>query len=165
METNDSFGAKRNSTVALVEKELNYMIVGAFFTVYNTLGFGFLESIYIRSLELLLKKQQLLVDREHPIDVYFHGEIVGQHRVDLLVERRIVVEVKSTERLSDVPKRQLRNYVTALDLKLGILLHFGPRAEYYRVFGRRTSDETQQHRTRIYRMETNSVSSLTNSVS
>ena len=82
-----------------------------------------------------------MVDREHPIDVYFEGDIVGQHRVDLLVERKIVVEVKSTERLSDVPKRQLRNYVTALDLRLGLLLHFGPRANDYRVLGRRSSNQ------------------------
>jgi GxxExxY protein len=142
METNDSRGAKRPSTVAIVEKELSYKIVGAFFTVYNTLGFGFIESIYVRALELQLKKQGLLVEREHPIAVHFHGNVVGQFRADLLVERRIVVEVKSTERLSDVPKRQLRNYVTALDLELGLLLHFGPRAEYYRVFGRRRSEQT-----------------------
>ena len=57
METNDSFGAKSSSSVDIVEKELSYAIVGAFFTVYNTLGFGFLESIYVRALELLLKKQ------------------------------------------------------------------------------------------------------------
>jgi len=60
-----------------------------------------------------------------------------------IVERElsytIVVEVKSTDKLSDIPKRQLRNYVTALDLKLGLLLDLGPRAEYVRVFGRRTS--------------------------
>lgn len=60
METNDSYGAKRPSTVAIVEKELSYKVVGAFFTVYNTLGFGFLESIYIRALELLLKKAGII---------------------------------------------------------------------------------------------------------
>ena len=55
--TNDSSGAKDSSSVDIVEKELSYLVVGAFFTVYNTLGIGFLESIYVRSLELLLKKK------------------------------------------------------------------------------------------------------------
>lgn len=139
MKTNHSDGIYASTSVEIVEKELSYIIVGAFFTVYNTLGFGFLESIYVRALEILLKQRGLLVEREYPLNVYFEGQLVGQYRADLLVEGRIIVEVKSTERLSDVPKRQLQNYLTATNLKLGLLLHFGPRAEYHRVFGRGTA--------------------------
>jgi GxxExxY protein len=123
----------------IIEKDLSYTIVAAFFEVYNALGFGFLESIYVRAMEIALRRRGLLVEREYPVTVLFQGHEVGQHRIDLLIERRIVLEIKSTERLSDVPKRQLQNYSTAMDLNLGLLLHFGPRAEFHRVFGRRRS--------------------------
>ena len=121
----------RRSTI--LEKEISYSIVGAFFQVYNELGFGFLESIYARALEVALGEKGLLVQREVPITVVFHGVEVGQHRLDMLVEHRIVLEIKSTERINDIPKRQLRNYLNALRLELGMVLHFGPRAEYHRV--------------------------------
>lgn len=133
--TNGSSPSQSSSSPVIIEKELSYVIVAAFFEVYNALGFGFLESIYARALEIALKARGLAVEREYPLTVMFQGEVVGQHRCDMLVERRIVIEIKSTERLSDVPKRQLRNYLKALNLKLGLLLHFGPRAEYHRVFG------------------------------
>jgi GxxExxY protein len=121
------------SRLTIVEKELSYAIIGCFFLVYNELGFGFLESVYSRALEVALLEKGLLVQREVPVTVLFHGVVVGQHRIDMLVERRIILEIKSTERLTDVPKRQLRNYLTAFNLELGIILHFGPRAEYHRV--------------------------------
>jgi GxxExxY protein len=72
--------------------------------------------------------------------VFFHDVEVGQHRIDMLVEGRIIIEIKSTERLSDIPKRQLRNYLSAKNLELGILLHFGPRAQYYRVLRNRAAE-------------------------
>jgi GxxExxY protein len=131
--TNGSEHVQVPSAPVIIEKELSYLVVAAFFEVYNTLGFGFLESIYVRALEIALRRRGVLVEREHPITVYFREEVVGQHRIDMLVERRIVLEIKSTDRLSDIPKRQLRNYLAAMNLKLGIVLHFGPRAEYHRV--------------------------------
>jgi GxxExxY protein len=136
MNANDSEGAHASGTVDIVEKELSYTIVGVFFKVYNALGFGFLESVYVRALEIFLKRRGLLVERERLLDVHLDGELLGQFRVDLLVEGRIIVEVKSTERLSPVPRRQLQNYLAASNLHLGLLLHFGPQAAYYRVLGR-----------------------------
>lgn len=123
------------SNVEIIEKDLSYIIIGAFFTVYNRLGFGFLESIYLKCLEILLRKKGLLVEREVPVEIWFEGELVGQHRLDMLVERRIIVEGKSTARLSEFAKAQLRNYLAASQLRLGLLLHFGPRAEYHRILG------------------------------
>ncbi|HEU4997110.1 MAG TPA: GxxExxY protein [Gemmatimonadaceae bacterium] len=123
--------ADSSSRLAIVERELSYLIIAAFFEVYNALGFGFLESVYARAMEVALGRRGLLVQREVP--VVFDGVEVGRHRLDMLVERRIVLEIKSTERLSDVPKRQLRNYLAATNLELGIILHFGPKAEYHRV--------------------------------
>ena len=138
MNATDTKVGQSTSAEDIIEKELSYVIVGVFFTVFNRLGFGFLETVYVRCLEILLKRRGLLVEREYPVEIYFEGELVGRHRLDMLVERRIIVEVKSSERLSDVPKKQLRNYLAATGLRLGLILHFGPRAEYCRVIGPRS---------------------------
>ena len=120
----------------LVEEAITREIIGAFYDVYNTLRFGFFESIYSRSMEIALRDRGLTVEREFPIDVYFRGICVGRHRIDLLVARRVVLEVKSTHAIADANKRQLLSYLTAMDLEVGLLLHFGPRARFYRVLGR-----------------------------
>ena len=134
METNDSEDLEGKSR-RIIEKDLSYRIVGCALQVHRELGFGFLESIYSKSLEVMMKQQGLLVDREHPIEVRFRGVSVGIYRVDMLVERRVIVEVKSTEKLSEVAKRQLRNYLSVAKLELGLVLHFGPRFVCHRVLG------------------------------
>jgi GxxExxY protein len=117
----------------IVEKELSPAIIGCFFDVYNELGYGFVESLYARALELAFRAKGLQVDREYPVTVTFRGQQIGFHRVDMFVERRVILELKSTERLSDTARRQLRSYVTGLGLNLGMLLHFGPMPRFYRV--------------------------------
>lgn len=124
----------------IVEKELSYAIIGAFLEVYNELGFGYLESIYAASMELALTSRGLVLQRELPVTIRFKGQPVGQHRLDMLVERRIILEIKSTARLADHAKRQLKNYLTATGLELGIILHFGPRAESHRVLGKQKAE-------------------------
>jgi GxxExxY protein len=126
-----------NQSPAIVEKELSHAIVGCFFKVYNELGYGFVESLYARALEITIKQLGLQVDREYPVNVTFQGQQIGFHRVDMLVERRVIVELKSTERLAESARRQLRSYVTALGLELGILLHFGPAPRFHRELGGR----------------------------
>jgi GxxExxY protein len=113
--------------------------VGCFFDVYNELGYGFVEPLYARALEITMRERGLWVDREYPLIVTFRGEQIGFCRIDMLVERRVVVELKSTERLAESARRQLRSYVTALRLDLGILLHFGPVPKFYRELGGRRS--------------------------
>ncbi|HEU4993746.1 MAG TPA: GxxExxY protein [Gemmatimonadaceae bacterium] len=113
-------------------------IIGAFYGTYNELGFGFLEPIYGRGLEILLRDMGLDVRREYPIQIHFRGQVIGHHRCDMLVEGKVIVEIKGTEILPESSKRQLRNYLAALRLGLGMLLHFGPRANYHSVLGPRT---------------------------
>ena len=134
MKTNDSASVQ---PPAILEKDLSYLIVEAFYEVYNELGFGFLEALYSRAMQIALKRRGLVVEREHEILVFFQGQQIGLHRLDLLVERRVVLEIKSTERLAEASKRQLRNYLAATNLDLGILLHFGPKPEFHRVLGPR----------------------------
>src|SRR5215211_7382628 len=98
----------------LVEEETSRKIIGAFYHVWNILGFGFLESTYARSLEITLTKRGLTVAREPPIEVFFESERVGFHRADMLVERMVVVEIKACHKLADAHERQLLNYVTPM---------------------------------------------------
>jgi GxxExxY protein len=108
--------------------------------VYNTLGFGFLESVYARALDVALRLRGLKVEREVPVTIRFEGVDVGQHRMDMVVNDRIVIEIKATEKISDVSKRQLRNYLSAMNLELGILLHFGPTANHFRVLRKKKAE-------------------------
>lgn len=127
----------------IVEKELSYQIVGGFYESYNELGYGFLESLYAVRLERALKKRGLKVEREYPLPIYSEGEQIGFQKLDMLVERRVVIEIKSTEVLSFHAKRQLRNYLAATGLQLGLLLHFGPRsANYYRILNPNLKTQT-----------------------
>lgn len=117
----------------IVEKELSYTIVGAALEVHNELGFGFHESVYARSMAVVLAHRGLYVQREFPIVVLFRGVEVGQHRLDLLVEHRIVVEVKSMERMPQLFHKQVRNYLAATDKELDLLINFGDSVTIHRI--------------------------------
>ena len=125
------------SASGLIHSDLSYQIIGVFFEVYNKLGYGFLESIYAKAIELRLKRRGLCVEREVPMTVTLDGDDLGVFRCDMVVDRRIIIEIKATEKLSEIPRRQLRNYLRAFDMELGLLLHFGPKANHYRVIGPR----------------------------
>jgi GxxExxY protein len=124
---------------AIIEKDLSYKIFGCGLQTWKELGYGFVESIYSRALEILLTEAGLLVEREVPVDVVFRGRVVGKHRLDMRVERRVILEIKSTERLADVAKKQLRSYLKATNLELGLVLHFGLQLNCERVLGPRSS--------------------------
>lgn len=117
----------------LVEKELSYEIVGAFYTVYNALGYGFLESVYANALSLELQMRNLKVQREVPIDVLYEGQCVGRYRMDMLVEGRVLIEAKSSASVGEAENRQLFNYLRASRLPIALLLHFGPKPAYKRL--------------------------------
>ena len=111
---------------ALILPELTGAITGAFFEVYNELGYGFLEEIYARALGIVLRDKGLTVHREYPIRIRFRGQQIGFHRCDMLVARQVIVEIKATEVLASGAKNQLRNYLTAMNRDVGLLLHFSP---------------------------------------
>lgn len=109
------------------------LIIGAFFHVYNDLRFGFLEAVYANALAIELRERGLQVEREVPVDVYYRGIAVGKYRVDLLVDGRIVVEVKACKSLDPSARFQTLNYLRAMNRPVGLLLHFGPRPSVQRV--------------------------------
>lgn len=106
--------------------EITHKIIGCAYKVYNTLGFGFLESVYKNSMIIELEKTDLQVEPEKPLDVYYDGAIVGNFFADLLVEDEIIVELKSNERLVKVNEVQLVNCLNAIKKDVGLLINFGP---------------------------------------
>ena len=117
----------------LPDEELTSAIIGAFYYVYNALHYGFLESIYSSALEKVLRRTAHAVAREVRVPVWFEEQIIGYHRLDMLVNNKVVVEIKATERLADAAERQLRSYLKATHLDLGLILHFGPKPVVHRV--------------------------------
>lgn len=118
---------------ALLEERLTGSVIGAFFEVYNTLGFGFLENIYVMALEHELVALGHQVAREVGVRVSYKGHDLGAQRIDMIVDERLIIEVKATYQLQPVSTRQLLNYLKATKLELGLLLHFGPKANFYRL--------------------------------
>ena len=137
MKPDRSYGNGDSQRRKLLEEELTREIIGAFYEVYNALGFGLLESLYGRALEIALRRRGLRVDREFPIEVFFQGQQIGVHRLDMLVEQRVIVELKASHKLIYADRRQLMSYVTVANLDVGLLLHFGPRPAFQRVLGGR----------------------------
>jgi GxxExxY protein len=121
----------------LLERELTGEIIGAFYECYNTLGYGFLESVYRRALATECRARGLHVDQELPVEVIYKGVAVGMFRVDMVVAGRVIVEVKSASVLGPTDKRQLLNYLRATRIEVGLLLHFGPEATFHRFIQNR----------------------------
>ena len=127
------------SESALTHHEVTRDIVAAFYDVYNKLGYGFLESLYATALERKLTAAGRSVAREFAVRVFFEGDELGFHRLDLVVDRTVVVEVKATSILHPSARRQLHNYLRATNLEVGLLLHFGPQPKFLRLYVPRRS--------------------------
>jgi GxxExxY protein len=117
----------------ILHERLTYSVIGAFYEVYNILGFGFLERIYKRALEIELIARGHRVAREVDVRVTYKGHDIGWQRLDFVVDEVLVVEAKSTRMLDPDATRQLFNYLTATELRTGLLLHFGSKANVYRA--------------------------------
>lgn len=117
----------------LLERKTSAAIIGAFYDVYNTLGFGFLEHVYSLALERELVKRGHTVDREVVVTIMYKGEVLTTQRLDMVVDHKVVIENKSTSALPPFTRRQIRNYLKASTLEVGLILHFGPTAKFYRI--------------------------------
>lgn len=120
----------------LFDERLTHSVIGAFFEVYNNLGYGFLETLYVRAMERELRNRGHRVDREMLVRVMYKGSELGVQRLDLIVDERIVVETKASRDLHASAGRQLYNYLRATNLRVGLLLHFGPEPRFYRIICR-----------------------------
>jgi GxxExxY protein len=115
----------------LIEEDLTRSVIGAFYAVHRALGFGFLEHAAALERELLHRGHR--VDRELNVLVLYAGADIADQRLDMVVDDKVVLEIKSTEHLHRDAKRQLYNYLRATKFEVGLLLHFGRSAKFHRV--------------------------------
>jgi GxxExxY protein len=120
-----------------MQEELLYgdvtdVIIKQYYHVYNTLGYGFLEKVYENAMRLSLNKMSVEVKQQWPIQVIFEGEKVGDYFADLLVNDSVIVEIKARDSLAAKHEAQLINYLKATEVRVGLLLNFGPKAEFRR---------------------------------
>ncbi|HEY7568166.1 MAG TPA: GxxExxY protein [Gemmatimonadaceae bacterium] len=117
----------------LLHGDLTDRIINAFYHVYDVLGFGFLESVYRRALARELRKRGLRVECEVAVEVWYDSELVGYFKADMIVEDKVLIEIKASDRVVAADRKQLMNYLKATSIEVGLLLHFGPRAGFQRV--------------------------------
>ncbi|HEU5414813.1 MAG TPA: GxxExxY protein [Candidatus Angelobacter sp.] len=113
--------------------DLSEAIIGIFYEVYNELGYGFLESVYRNSLQLALLAKGLRVEAEVAVPVFFRGKNVGDFRADAVVNRSVLLELKTAEAISIAHEALLLNYLRATKLEVGLILNFGPKAQVRRL--------------------------------
>jgi len=106
--------------------DITEKIIGGAYEVYNEIGFGFLESVYQKSLAIVCAESGLRSDLESKVKVYFRKHEVGDFSADLLVEEQVIVELKSVRKIVDKHEVQLVNYLTATGIDVGLLINFGP---------------------------------------
>lgn len=116
------------------DDELTETIIECIIEVHRTLGPGFLESVYQNSLEIELLRRNLKIEKEKELTIRYRGEIVGRHRLDLVVDDSVIIELKTVDDLSKAHYAQIRSYLAASGLKLGILVNFASfKADFRRI--------------------------------
>lgn len=126
-------------------KQLTGIVIKCAFRVHNTLGSGYLEKVYENALRLDLEAEGLRVQQQAPIQVRYRGQVVGDFIADLVVEGRLIVEIKAVQKLAVEHEVQLVNYLTATGVDDGLLINFGPSVEVrhkYRVYRPRASQSS-----------------------
>lgn len=130
----------RPSTFSLIERDravflhgdLSARIIGAFFDAYNGIGFGYPETMCRNALVVELQKKNLGFAREVPNEVIHSGVPIGVFRFDLVVETKVLVEVKASKELTDADRRQIQSYLKASPFEVGLLMNFGPKPDHER---------------------------------
>ena len=128
-------------------EELTHKIIGCAYTVFNKLGFGFLESVYQKAMIIELGKSDLNVEAEKSLKVYYDNQIAGDFYADLYINKAVVVELKSVQNLNKDHEVQLVNYLNAIEKEIGLLINFGPsgvevKRKYRKVTGQDQHDIT-----------------------
>jgi GxxExxY protein len=118
--------------MSLKHRELTDAIINAFYHVYNTLGFGFLEKVYEHALAYELRKRGYTVSQQFPIKVFYDGQVVGDYYADLLVNDLVLLELKAAVSIMPEHEAQLLNYLRATRYEVGLILNFGPKPQFKR---------------------------------
>lgn len=113
-------------------KDLTDVVINAFYQVYNTLGYGFLEKVYRNALAFELDLRGYQVDREVALKVYYAGAVVGEYYADIIINGSVILELKAVDTIAPEHEAQLLNYLKASDLEVGLILNFGPKPQVRR---------------------------------
>jgi len=113
-------------------KALTEKIIEIFFDVYNKLGYGFLEKVYENAMMVEFGKEGIHATSQSPIKVMYEKQVIGEYFADILVEDKVIVEIKASKKLALEHEAQLLNYLKATDIEVGLLLNFGPAPEIKR---------------------------------
>ncbi len=116
----------------MLHEEITEKIIKAFYNVYNTLGYGFLERVYENAMVIELGKAEFDIQQQKSINVYYEKKIIGSYYTDIIVNNLVIIELKSAESLCTKHEAQLINYLKATDIEVGLLLNFGKKAEFKR---------------------------------
>ena len=113
-------------------KELTEKIIKIFYSVYNKLSYGFLEKVYENAMMIEFKREGILAVSQSPMKVFYEGEIISEYYADILVDNKVIVEIKAAKQLVEENEAQLLNYLKATDIEVGLLLNFGTKPEVKR---------------------------------
>ena len=116
----------------MLHENITKKIIEAYYKVFNSLGYGFLEKVYENALKIELKRSNLKVDQQKSIKVFYDEFEVGDYFADLIIEDLVIVELKAAESLCEEHETQLINYLKATNLEVGLLLNFGKKPEFKR---------------------------------
>ena len=130
----------------MLHEEITSDIINAFYHVYNTLGYGFLEKVYENALAKELAKRGHAIKQQVPIQVLYEGETVGEYFADILVDDKVILELKVAEEIAEAHEAQLINYLKATNTQVGLLLNFGPKAEFKRKIFTKGKNRTRRSR-------------------
>lgn len=109
----------------MINKEITQKVIGCAMTVHNTLGAGFMETIYQRALSIEMKFAGISFEEEKQIPIYYRNEVVGYRRVDFLIDNTITLEIKAVSEIEPKHLIQGKNYLEAFNLPIGLLINFG----------------------------------------
>ncbi|MBA4405648.1 GxxExxY protein [bacterium] len=115
-----------------LHKDITEKIIKAFYNAYNILGFGFLEKVYENAMMIELSSMNLIREKQKPIDLYFKEKKVGEYFADIIVENKLIIELKAAENLIPEHETQLLNYLKATNIEVGLLLNFGKMSQIKR---------------------------------
>ena len=119
-------------TTNYLHSALTEKIIQAFYEVYNTLGYGFLEKVYENALMIELEERDLYAEQQNGVKVYYRRRDIGKYFADITVENKVIVELKSVAAITEEHEAQLVNYLRATDIEVGLLLNFGPKPKVVR---------------------------------
>lgn len=108
------------------ENETSYLVIGAAMEVDKGLGYGFLEKVYEKAMVVELEARGARVETQVPFPVFYRGQVVGQYFADMVVDGRVIVELKTMKEVTKVEKAQVLNYLMASKLRLGLIVNFSP---------------------------------------